>query len=415
MELFDLMDFHVFNAAEQKIRLFEAFSGIGTQSMALKKITDNYEIVGYSEIDKYAIESYKAIHGEDIKNYGDISKIDQLPECDICTWSFPCQDISLAGNQKGMVEGTRSNYGYEFLETVKRSTHKPKVLIMENVKALVSDRFKEDFNQILETTKLMGYVNHWAVLNAKHYGVAQNRERVFVVSIMNGDYFHFPSKIKLKKRLKDYLEESVDEKYYLSDKMLNFFIQNSKNNEEKGNGFRFKPHNKNAKSAYAITTRNGSRMDDNFVKMGNYYTWPDNQGNIKTQCNRASKEDSIALTVATGNTPKVLIPEDTKRGYKEAYEGDGVYLDRPHQKRGCVQKGMIQTIKTSGNDVGGVTKGMRIRKLTPKECWRLMGIHDNDYHKAAQVVSNTQLFKQAGNAIVVDVIEAILRKLIKCS
>jgi DNA (cytosine-5)-methyltransferase 1 len=323
MELFDLMDFYVFDSTKQTIKLFEAFSGIGTQSMALKKITDNYEIVGYSEIDKYAIESYKAIHGEHIKNYGDISKIEQLPKCDICTWSFPCQDISLAGNQKGMVEGTRSNYGFEYLETVKRSTHKPTVLIMENVKALVSDRFKEDFNQILETTKSMGYVNHWAVLNAKHYGVAQNRERVFLVSIMNGDYFHFPSKIKLKKRLKDYLESEVDEKYYLSDKQI-------------------------------------SQINE----------WKSQQNPIDNA--RTDKDKTLQCITAKSNT--------------------------------SMNASMLL-----------IKENLRIRKLTPLECWRFMGIHDQDYHKAAQVVSNTQLYKQAGNAIVVDVIEAILRKLIKCS
>ena len=108
----------------------------------------------------------------------------------------------------------------------------------------------------------------------------------------------------------------------------------------------------------------------------------------------------------------IIMPEKTKKGYKEAYEGDGVYLDRPHQKRGVVQKGMIQTLKCTGNDVGVVVKDelptkLRIRKLTPKECFRLMGFSDNDFEKAEKTNSNTQLYKQAGNSIVVDVLEEL--------
>ena len=377
MELFDLARYGVLKRNE-KILLFEAFSGIGTQAMAFDQLKEligiDFEVVGFSEIDKYAIQSYHAIHGGNLKNYGDIAKIEQLPKCDVCTWSFPCQDISLAGHQKGMVEGTKSNYGYEFLETVRRSEHKPKILVMENVKALVSERFQDDFKEIQERLKSMGYENHWKVLNAKHYGVAQNRERVFMISILGGGYFQFPPKIKLTKRLKDYLEDEVDEKYYLSEKLLNFFVENSKKNQDKGNGFKFKPHTlDDDKPAYSITTNTGSRMDDNFIS----------------------------------------IPEATKQGYALAKDGDGVYINRPHQKRGVVQKGMIQTIKTSGDDVGVVTNNLRIRKLTPRECWRLMGISDEDYFKAAQVVSNSQLYKQAGNAIVVDVLVAIFKNLIE--
>jgi DNA (cytosine-5)-methyltransferase 1 len=217
MELFDLIDYSIL-PKDRKIKLFEAFSGIGTQSMAFKRLNINFEVVGFSEIDKHVIKSYHAIHGNDLVNYGDISKIDQLPICDVCTWSFPCQDISLAGKQKGMTQGTRSNYGYEFLETVRRSEDKPKVLIMENVKALVSETFKDDFLEIQDILKSMGYENHYKVLNAKNYGIPQNRERVFMISILGGGYFQFPPKVKLEKRLKDYLEKEVDEKYYLSDK-----------------------------------------------------------------------------------------------------------------------------------------------------------------------------------------------------
>ena len=206
MDLFDLARYPVLNKNEKTL-LFEAFSGIGTQSMAYDELKEilgiDFEVIGFSDIDKYAIQSYYAIRQDNsIKNYGDISKMDEIPFCHVCTWSFPCQDISLAGKQRGMVEGTRSNYGYDFLETVRRSTNKPKVLIMENVKNLVGEGHKEDFTNIQNILKDMGYENHWKVLNAKHYDVAQNRERVFMISILGGGWFQFPPKNKTYKTVK---------------------------------------------------------------------------------------------------------------------------------------------------------------------------------------------------------------------
>ena len=189
--------------------------------------------------------------------------------------------------------------------------------------------------------------------------------------------YQFPPKQELKLKLKDMLEDEVDEKYYLSDKMINFFYKNEQVQKEKGNGFRFNVTDGNV-VAKTITTRAGSRMDDNFLK----------------------------------------IKEATKLGYKEAYEGDGVNISsRMKYQRGNVQKESIQTITTSGgNDRGvvdNVNQKLRIRKLTPKECWRLMGFDDEDYEKASKVNSNAQLYKQAGNSIVVNVLEAILTNLLK--
>ena len=419
MDIFNLMYDDFKFSRDKPIRLFEAFAGIGTQHMALKNLGLDIELVGISEIDKYAIQSYEAIHGK-VKNYGGIGDFDRFPNnIDILTWSFPCQDISLAGKQQGMEDGTRSNYGYVFLDTVKNTPkeERPKVLLMENVRALFSAKFRDDWREIQLRLEDMGYTNYADVLNAKDYGVAQNRERVFIVSILGEYNYTFPKPIPLVKKLKDYLEDEVDEKYYLSDKMLNFFVNNSIKNKEKGNGFRFKPHEKEkANIAYAITTNAGSRMDDNFIK----------------------------------------IPEATKQGYALAQDGDGVYIDQPHQKCGVVQKDKIQTLKTSVNDIGVVVKdsenyiyhkslggidnarriyktnkimgtittyqdnskvllnNLRIRKLTPLEAWRLMGIKDEDFYKAQKSgVSDTQLYKQAGNAIVVDVLMAIFSQMIK--
>lgn len=400
------------------VRLFEAFSGIGTQAMALKEIT-NVEHVGFSEIDKYAIKSYRAIHG-DVPNYGDITKMTEIPPCDVFTWSFPCTDLSKAGKQKGL-QGTRSGLGFEVMRLLHATKDKPKVLLMENVPDLLSPKFRDGWHEMYNEIESLGYTNYVEILNAKNYGVAQNRDRVFMVSIL-GDYsYSFPKPFKLEKRLKDYLEDVVDEKYYLSDKQVE-----------------------------QITS------------------WKAQQDPIENA--KTSNDEHIQTITAKSNTSMnssmLLIKEATKQGYAIAEDGDGVYINRPHQKRGVVQKEMIQTIKGS-QDVGvvvsehknviesyndftnkngyipeyynsynkveikdiaptvttnsdrwqssgtiSILNGIRIRKLTSREAWRLMGISDDDFEKAQKVSSNSQLYKQAGNAIVVNVLVEIFKELL---
>ena len=411
------------------VRLFEAFAGIGCQAMSFKRAKIPYEIIGISEIDKHSLVSHKAIHSKH-NNYGDISLMGEIPPCDVFTWSFPCQSLSKAGKRAGFKDMRKSGLVFQVLRLLrdtygyiphrhqpKNSTFHsmgeatnhytpgdknklPKVLIMENVPDLVQNSFKAQFYEIQKEIASYGYKNFTLCLNAKDFGVAQNRDRVFMVSLLGDYHYEFPMPFRLEKRLKDYLEPNVPEKYYLSDKMIQYFNDNSQANEEKGNGFRFKPQQ--------------------------------------------------------GGEPSIAIPEATVQGYALAQEGDGVYINRPHQKRGCVQKGKIQALKTSGNDVGVVVNkyseysaqkilgnlvdkedvvgtitanamqsfnhdnchifkenNLRIRKLTPRECWRLMGISDEDFDKAAAVCSNSQLYKQAGNGIVVDVFAAILKNLIE--
>ena len=371
MNIFDFLYEDFKFKRDKPIKLFEAFAGIGTQHMALKRLGVDVDLIGIAEVDNHAISSYQAIHGE-VVNYGGVGDFDFPNNIDILTWSFPCQDISLAGKQKGMEDGTRSNYGYVFLDSVEKMDHKdrPKVLLMENVKALLSEKFRDDWRNIQLRLENMGYKNYADVLNAKDYGVAQNRERVFIVSILGEYNYNFPKSIPLTKRLKDYLEDEVDEKYYLSDRFIEQMTKDVKNYNRK----------------------------DKFI------------GGV-------SDGDIVARTITTKlDRPEsnyIAIPEATKQGYAEAQDGDGVYINRPHQKRGVVQKDKIQTIKTSVNDIGVVVDNpLRIRKLTPLEAWRLMGIKDEDFHKAkSSGMSNTQLYKQAGNAIVVDVLMAIFEEL----
>ena len=608
MNIFEMLYPRFYFDKSKPIRMFEAFSGVGCQAMALKRITDNYELVGFSEIDVHAIKSYTAIHGE-VKNYGDITMMGEIPPCDIFTWSFPCTDLSKAGKQKGLSGGTRSGLVYEVLRLLRDTAeycpfHRhipknskvhsmgestdyyqpipnikklPKILIMENVIDLVQVKFVEAFNEIQRELEELGYTNYNEILNAKDFEIPQNRERVFMVSILKDEenehyVYDFPLRKPLKLRLKDMLEGEVDEKYYLSSKALsgviNTTFQSSKleSRTEDENGVMPTLCARDYKgpklvqvaqldgyeSSGRIYDENGLCPTINTMQGGGLEpkvaikTWNDETKAYKTKANdmprdRIYTDESIGFTITTNESQmpfvaelrtdegirtfkdglvgtlrttescgdkivieeSIAIKEATSKGYAEAT--DGVYINRPEQKRGVVQKGMIQTIKANSNDVGVVVKSqlkaqmaetlieqgkvqefdvirhsytksrmngemkdiqennmsptldtradclgvvvqqkgrgynkggkheicppitsnsfqennhllsnLRIRKLTPLECWRLMGISDEDFYKVKNAgVSNSQLYKQAGNGIVVNVFEAILRELIK--
>lgn len=388
------------------MNLLSLFSGIGAFEKALDNEGIKYNLVNYCEIDKYASRSYVAIHNVSEKlNLIDVTKVDtsSLSDIDLITYGFPCQDISQAGNQKGFTdkngERTRSGLFFEALRIIKDL--KPKYAIAENVKALTSKKFKTEFETVLSSLNDAGYNNYYDVLNAKDYGIPQNRERVFIVSIrkdIDDGSFCFPAPQPLNIRLKDILEDNVDEKFYLKE-TKEFFIKNSLNMEAKGNGFRFAPHVKNhAEIAKTITTRAGGRMDDNFI-MDNEIDSPNFVFNLK-------------------NVNK-LNENATERMSKQAFEtlneneckaGDVI---NPFNKR-VVNNGLCPTLTTrpegfkTANLIVEHAQEFRIRKLTPLECWRLMGFSDEDFEKAkASGISNSQLYKQAGNSIVVTVLQGI--------
>lgn len=262
---------------KNKIRVFEAFAGYGSQSMALRRLGIDFEVVGISEIDKYAIQAYMAVHG-DTANYGDISKIDwsSVPDFDFLTYSFPCTDISTAGQQKGLAEGsgTRSSLLWECRKAIEAK--RPKYLLMENVKNLVSKKFTPYLKEWIIFLEGQGYSNYTKVLNAKDFGVPQNRERVFMVSILGEVSFHFPKPFTLEKRLRDVLEKDVDESFYLSEKVVNTLLARNEKNKAKGNGFKFAPKTGDV-IASSITAHPNDRPCDNFIKepitfhIGNIY------------------------------------------------------------------------------------------------------------------------------------------------
>ena len=217
---------------ENPLRLIELFAGIGSQTQALTNIGIAHRVVAISEIDKYAIQSYEAMHGK-ANNLGDIRKIEELPDADLWTYSFPCQDISVAGKGAGIKEGTRSGLLFEVERLLRVASEKgtlPKYLLLENVKNLVSKKFKADFDKWLDFLAELGYTNYWKVLNAKDYGIPQNRERVFCVSIRGKhEPFVFPKPKKLTIRLRDMIDETVDERFYLKESTIRSILRSTFN------------------------------------------------------------------------------------------------------------------------------------------------------------------------------------------
>lgn len=352
---------------KNKMKILELFAGIGACSKALTNLGIEHDIVDAVEIDKYAIKSFNAIHGTNFEPQ-DICTWDKDIDVDLIMHGSPCQDFSVAGRQAGGDEGsgTRSSLMYETLRIVEKLN--PKYVIWENVKNLLSPKHRHNFDAYQEAMRNLGYTNYYQVLNAKNYGVPQNRERVFTVSIredLDWNSFEFPEPFPLEKKLKDILDDKVDEQYYLSFKALSCFMANGTGNYPRRERFLQNINRKNQDVGNSVTTRAGGRPTDNFVK------------------------------------------EPFMVASRGLYNEDGDIEQHLEPRK----DGMANTITTVQKDnlvAKGCLDGMRIRKLTPKECWRLMGFDDTDFDKAAKVNSNTQLYKQAGNSIVVDVLEKIL-------
>lgn len=322
------------------MKVLSLFSGIGAFEKALFRMGISYDLVGFSEIDKYAVRSYCAMYGVDESlNLGDITKIDEntLPkDVDLITYGFPCQDISLAGKQKGLFNEdgsvTRSGLFFDALRLI--DAVKPKVAIAENVKNLTSKKFAGQFEIVLESLDYVGYNNYWKVLNAKDYGIPQNRERVFIVSIRkdidNGE-FKFPEGFPLELRLKDMLDDVVDEKFYLSEKMLENAKFNLKDAGKKfidvighsGTGGQKGLIHTVDGGVGALSATDYKQPKQICVQVGQLYG---NGKESNPQAGRIYDAEGISPTMDTcsgGNRmPKVLVREATKKGYAEAVNED---------------------------------------------------------------------------------------------
>ena len=365
-----------------KLKLISLFSGIGAFEKALDNIGIPYELLAYCDIDKYASRSYAAIHGaEESLNLGDITKVDEknLPHnVDLLTYGFPCTDISIAGRQKGLFDDdgnkTRSGLFFDALRIIEEV--KPRIAIAENVKNLTGKKFKEQFALVLKSLDDAGYNNYWKVLNLKDFGIPQNRERVFIVSVRkdidNGD-FAFPDGFPLQLALKDILEPQVAEKYFLSKKMVDYVTA-----DVDGCGFGGEINPEIARSLTATQHKMHRAGVDNYVS--------------------ATPPPVRNQVVQIGN----CCPTKTR--------------ENPNQGRIYDTNGLAPALNCmgGGNRQPCVPAEPRIRKLTTKECFRLMGFSDDDHARAAAVNSNTRLYKQAGNSIGVPCLEHIFKNLMDC-
>lgn len=515
----------------KKLKYISLFSGIGAFEKGLKRIGIPYELIGFSEIDKYAVRSYCAIHNEDeSKNLGDITKIDEktLPtNIDLVSYGFPCQDISIAGKKQGLFhdDGTQTRSGL-FFDALRIIEHtQPKVAIAENVKNLTSKRFNAQFQVVLASLESAGYNNYWQVLNAKDYGVPQNRERVLIVSIrkdIDTGFFRFPERIPLRLRLKDIMEDEVAEKYYLGDEITQKVLENLREIKTKTlEDDKDDPRLHVACNLYESGVKGFNRaMGDVLYTSGICKTLDTMQGGnrqpkvliepaiqridipqtvkirkypvdceLLCECLRKHKfalnisnkdiaetldvpmtkvehwfrqDDCFAipdpdiwmqlkelLKIETDEFDEAIMAFEEKQGVYEKserhYFADGiaptltsasagnekiitVYEEvepvclnskggrngieglQPSVQDRIYDSNAISTAITTGF-MPSFTHGIRVRKLTPKECFRLMDFDDEDFEKAEAVNSNTQLYKQAGNSIVVAVICYIIQAL----
>ena len=345
------------------LRVVELFAGIGAQAQALENLGIEFEST-VCEIDDKAYKSYCAIHGE-TPNLGDITKVEHLPECDLLTYSYPCTSVSIAGKQEGMVEGsgTASSLVWEvgrLLDDASERESLPEALLMENVDAVLNELNIAEFRRWLAKLTSLGYTNSYKVLNAKDYGVPQNRKRIFVVSMLGGRMLDFPKPCPDGRVLRDVLEDDVDESFYLSEDKVAKYRAHDERQRENGTGFGWRPSEPCGISP-AVLTSPAKSSTNTIIITGNI------EDPSKYECvNRIYGTEGIAPAVTT-----------------------------------CQGGGQVPKIEL---------KGARIRYLTPRECWRLMGFPDSAFEAARDVpTSKTQLYKQAGNSIAVPCLEAIFK------
>lgn len=432
-----------------KIRLIELFGGIGAQAKALENLNIDFEHYKMCDFDKYAVKSYNAVHGTNFEP-SDITKIKaedlEINETDkytyIMTYSFPCTDLSIAGKQQGMSKesGTRSGLLWHveriLKEIIQNNGELPQILLMENVPMVHGKKNINDFNMWCDFLKSIGYKNFWKDLNAKDYGIPQSRNRCYMVSILNfnGEY-EFPQSFELKNKLSDFLENNVDEKFYISDKMLGYLMgENQKESKFNRNSSFIRSLEKTNKDGIAttITTLAGQRPFDNFIIIKNqlipiakstkhYILWKQ-KGLMDSDC-RAWNTKYYCGTITTNAKIKIFEKQNLKQKLCNQLILNGLvkkYDVIRHSYSNSRMKNMYIQNKRFHNccptldtrcDCLGVVLDFAIRKLTPKECWRLMGFDDASFEKASKVNSNAQLYKQAGNSIVVNVLMEIFKNL----
>lgn len=419
------------------LRLVSLFSGIGAFEKALTRLGVPFQVCRYCEIDKHASKAYALLHNvpEEL-NLGDIQEAEPhiLPDFDLLTWGFPCTSVSIAGRQEGlryrckecneefsldvMKENNCPNCGSKHIRSITESglyleglriliEKKPAYSVIENVKALTFKKNQKILNKILADLEQAGYKNYYKVLNAKNYGIPQNRERIFIVSIRKDikQDFRFPEPFDSGLRLKDLLEEDVDEKYYLSGGYLDWWIKNKDYQLKK------KFSSLDADIAICLTARQYASWNGNFIEKLDKRT-----EKIYESLNLGdfpeSEHDIAMLTERRTEEAKKI-----RREYRQKYGKD--YSPRRAKELTPRMDGMSNCITATQTREHLLLKketpqNYRIRQLTPVECFKLMGFDAEDCRLLMENgISDRQLYKMSGNSIVVTVLEGIFRQLIR--
>lgn len=382
------------------MKFLDLFAGIGGFRLGMESA--GHECIGFCEIDKFARASYKAIHdtkGEielhDITTVSD-DTIRGIGHVDVICGGFPSQAFSIAGNRRGF-EDTRGTLFFEIARFA--SILKPRYLFLENVKGLLNHDRGNTFEVILSALDELGYDVEWQVLNSKNFGVPQNRERVFIIGHLRGG-----SGRKVFPLSGDGAAITCEQP-----KINKVGNTRKKGKSQSGDVV---PIDSLAPTLCSTTTQKDPLkvLIENEIKQFGVLQPNYNQSGVVYEI------DGISPTIRAyqgGNLePKIRVKEATKQGYQEAEIGDSVNLSHPNSKtrRGRVGKQIANTLLT-GESQGVVEPDFRIRKLTPRECWRLQGFPDWAFDKAQEVNSNSQLYKQAGNSVTVNVISAIAQGL----
>ena len=378
------------------MKFLDLFAGIGGFRLGMESA--GHECVGFCEIDKYARASYKAIHntkGEielhDITRVTDDS-IRRFGSVDVICGGFPCQAFSIAGHRRGF-EDTRGTLFFEICRFA--SVLRPRYLFLENVKGLLNHDRGNTFEVILSALDELGYNVEWQVLNSKNFGVPQNRERVFIIGHLRGERTRNVFPISGESEQSDHQPPKIE------------IIGNTKNPSGTRKGTRSVVYGSGGVVG-TLTATDYKEPKQVAIKQFGIL-----QPNFN-QCGVVYETDGIAPTIRAyqggGLEPKIRVKEATSKGYAEV--GDSVNLSHPNSKtrRGRVGKQVANTLLT-GESQGVIEPDFRIRKLTPRECWRLQGFPDWAFDKAQEVNSNSQLYKQAGNSVTVNVVAAIAKEL----
>lgn len=392
------------------LKIATLFSGVGTPEQSLKHLQIEHETVFACEIDKYARTTYLANNQEPNTFYDDVYNIDGTKyknQIDMLIGGSPCQSFSIAGKRMGTA-CPRGNLIYEYFRIVEES--QPKVFIYENVKGFLSIDKGETFKNFVQSFKDLGYTVYHQVLNTKDYLVPQKRERIYIVGFKDEVEFEFAPKQELKLKLKDMLENEVDEKYLLNQELVSKYLETGTASNHKGSQAG-KVANENDVFHTVNAGSHGYSMG--YVKLKQTHT---------ININREPK-----VTIANGLievSDEVKVKEATKLGYKIAEEGDSINISVPSSKtrRGRVGKQVAQTLDTACNQVVFKKEideyeklnkaGFTFRKLTPRECFRLQGFDDSFIFP--QKMSDTQLYKQAGNGMSRNILDMIFTQIFTC-